>query len=275
MKRISGLGTTIFFLMFLKGAVLAAAESGGQETLQLSRAINEALERNPEIQAAKRKVESVQARAKQATYMDLFMRSRLMSFLIVFSVLFASVAYACAGLNSMPVSSMSSVMDNEAVEAGPCSDDKQDACESLRYRMISIERSSAQTEISPISTALPCAVLTESSPLPDMFLATLLARTVSDSISQISPYLSRVILRIYIPLFAFPTLNGITAERDAQPYCSNYTYGFCREPMKTQPVVPIFILSLLFSLVAHVEKQAGKIEVLAELERMKTCFWRF
>jgi cobalt-zinc-cadmium efflux system outer membrane protein len=47
-----------------------AGESQGQRALSLSDLVAQALENNPEIQAAKKRVESVQARAKQATYLE-------------------------------------------------------------------------------------------------------------------------------------------------------------------------------------------------------------
>jgi cobalt-zinc-cadmium efflux system outer membrane protein len=66
----------VIALLFLWLAVLdgrlidAAQETEITRSLSLSEAVAEALKNNPEIQAAKRKVESVQARAKQATYLE-------------------------------------------------------------------------------------------------------------------------------------------------------------------------------------------------------------
>jgi cobalt-zinc-cadmium efflux system outer membrane protein len=47
-----------------------AGEAQGQAVLTLSELVAQALENNPEIQAAKRKVESVRAKAGQATYLE-------------------------------------------------------------------------------------------------------------------------------------------------------------------------------------------------------------
>src|SRR4029453_12162052 len=47
-----------------------AGESKDQAALTLSELVAQALENNPEIQAAKRKVESARARAGQATYLE-------------------------------------------------------------------------------------------------------------------------------------------------------------------------------------------------------------
>ncbi len=63
-------------LSFLFLAVLAGVSVGRaqvvevQGPLSLSEAIAEALKNNPEIQAAKNKLESVRARSKQATYLE-------------------------------------------------------------------------------------------------------------------------------------------------------------------------------------------------------------
>ena len=66
----------IFISFLLSFAVLDGASVGRaqvtkvQESLSLSDAITEALKSNPEIQAAKKKVESVRAMAGQATYLE-------------------------------------------------------------------------------------------------------------------------------------------------------------------------------------------------------------
>jgi cobalt-zinc-cadmium efflux system outer membrane protein len=49
---------------------VVAGERQGQAALTLSELIAQALENNPDIQAAKKRVESVQARAKQSTYLE-------------------------------------------------------------------------------------------------------------------------------------------------------------------------------------------------------------
>jgi outer membrane protein, heavy metal efflux system len=49
---------------------VVAGERQGQAVLTLSELIAQALENNPDIQAAKKRVESVQARAKQSTYLE-------------------------------------------------------------------------------------------------------------------------------------------------------------------------------------------------------------
>src|SRR5947208_7094502 len=62
---------SFLFLTVLDGASASSAQVAEvQGPLSLSEAIAEALKDNPEIQAAKNKVESVRARSKQATYLE-------------------------------------------------------------------------------------------------------------------------------------------------------------------------------------------------------------
>jgi len=57
-------------LLVFAATVAQASEAENQDKLLLSQAIAEALKNNPEIQAAKNKVESARARAGQATYLE-------------------------------------------------------------------------------------------------------------------------------------------------------------------------------------------------------------
>jgi hypothetical protein len=65
--------------------------------------------------------------------------SRLIAIFVISSLLFTSVVYACSGLNSMPIASMSAAMDHSAVERGPCNKHKLDICKSVRYQMLSLQ----------------------------------------------------------------------------------------------------------------------------------------
>jgi hypothetical protein len=69
-------------------------------------------------------------------------RSSIIPLLLVFSLLFTSVVYACSGLSVMQTKLMSTSMDDGAVERGPCSKHRQDICKSVRERMLSIQPSS-------------------------------------------------------------------------------------------------------------------------------------
>ena len=81
--------------------------------------------------------------------------SRLIPILVISSLLFTSIVYACSGLASMPMSFVSSAMDHSAMERGPCSKHTQDICKSVRYQMLSLKASSSVTDIAVhLSTVL-------------------------------------------------------------------------------------------------------------------------
>lgn len=70
MPRAIALSFLLFSILVSNSPTEAAQELEGKTSLNLAEAIAEALKSNPEIQATKRKLESVQARAKQATYLE-------------------------------------------------------------------------------------------------------------------------------------------------------------------------------------------------------------
>lgn len=76
-------------------------------------------------------------------------------FVLVFSLLFASIVYACSGLDSMRMASHNASMGGGAVEKGPCNDTKHDICKSVRYRMLSIQDSPSRSEISLQVSTIP------------------------------------------------------------------------------------------------------------------------
>ena len=73
--------------------------------------------------------------------------SRLITVLVISSLLFTSIVYACSGLNFMPMSFVSAAMDHSAMEPGPCSKQKQDICKSVRDQMLSVRPSSPVIDI--------------------------------------------------------------------------------------------------------------------------------
>jgi outer membrane protein TolC len=58
------------FVLFMSETTMTHAQLAEKEILSLSEAITEALKSNPEIAAARNKVESTRARARQATYLE-------------------------------------------------------------------------------------------------------------------------------------------------------------------------------------------------------------
>jgi hypothetical protein len=74
--------------------------------------------------------------------------SRLIPILVIASLLFTSIVYACSGLNSMPMSLVSAAMDHSAMEGGPCGKHHtEDICKSVRYQMLSLKASSSVPEL--------------------------------------------------------------------------------------------------------------------------------
>jgi len=86
--------------------------------------------------------------------MSRFLSGRRIRFVLAFSlvlaVLFTSIVYACAGLASIGIAPHSSSM-NSKVERGPCSEHKQDICQSVRQRSLSVQASLPATGLSPWS----------------------------------------------------------------------------------------------------------------------------
>jgi hypothetical protein len=75
--------------------------------------------------------------------------------LVTGSLLFVSIVYACSGMASMQMGSMSSSIDSRAVERGPCSKHKQDICKSVRHKMLSLKAPSPVADIGlHVSTVL-------------------------------------------------------------------------------------------------------------------------
>jgi hypothetical protein len=74
-------------------------------------------------------------------------RSRLIPILVISSLLFTSIVYACSGLNSMSMSFVSAPTDHSAMERAPCTNHKQDICKSVRYQMLSLKASSSVTDL--------------------------------------------------------------------------------------------------------------------------------
>jgi len=76
--------------------------------------------------------------------------SRLISFVIAFSLVSTSIVYACPGSNLMTMTSSmltSSGTRDGVVKRGPCRDHKQDICQSVRDRMRSVRASSPVADI--------------------------------------------------------------------------------------------------------------------------------
>ncbi len=122
--------------------------------------------------------------------------SQLISILVAFSLLFTAVVYACSGLRSMEMGSVSAAMDNSTKEPGPCSKHKQDICKSVRDQMLSVPPSSPLADI-----ALHISTILQASHFDDLLLMKLLPATgppgvVFHPVSKLSYPFSNQVLRI-------------------------------------------------------------------------------
>jgi hypothetical protein len=74
--------------------------------------------------------------------------SRLIPILVISSLLFTSIVYACSGLRSVEMSFASVAMDQSGMERGPCGrHHTEDICKSVRYQMLSLKASSSVPEL--------------------------------------------------------------------------------------------------------------------------------
>lgn len=84
--------------------------------------------------------------------------SRLIPILVISSLIFTSIAYACSGLRSMEMNFASTAIDNSAMERGPCNNHKHDICKFVRDQMLSVLPSSPLVEVAlHISTIVQAA----------------------------------------------------------------------------------------------------------------------
>jgi len=81
-------------------------------------------------------------------------KSYLLPPLLVFSLLLASILYACSGLNSLAMAFHHNSMSRGPFEEGPCGEAKPDFCASLRQRMISTAASATPAD-AHIQTLVP------------------------------------------------------------------------------------------------------------------------
>jgi hypothetical protein len=125
-------------------------------------------------------------------------RSRIIVLLLIFSLLFTSVVYACSGLSVMQTKLMSASMDEGAVERGPCSKHRQDICKSVRERMLAIEPSSYKaTDVQqPLILLLPHNLLINIPKLIAFSSSSVAWEVAFHAVFKLPLYLSSSVLRI-------------------------------------------------------------------------------
>ena len=115
---------------------------------------------------------------------------------LIFALLFVSVGYACSGLDPMRMAFHDSSMNTGAVERGPCSEQKQDLCKSVRYRILSIQASASQPAVPSHDSTVPLASSVDT-PVPmDILAASLRSPTSLHPFFKIPLTYSYLVLRI-------------------------------------------------------------------------------
>ncbi len=116
--------------------------------------------------------------------------------IVIFPLLFVSIVYACSGLNSMGMAFHRSSMDGGAMERGPCSERKQDICEFVRYRMLSIQTSVSQAAVPLHDSTVPLASSVDTLVPMDILTASLRSPTSFHPFFKIPLTYSYLVLRI-------------------------------------------------------------------------------
>ncbi len=121
--------------------------------------------------------------------------SRLIPLVVAFSLFLTSVVYACSGLSSMAMVSMSSAgMDDGAMNQRPCNNHKQDFCKLVRDQMLSIQALSSRAEMAVhVATILQFTHI-ELPPTIDLFVMGAPPGSVSNPVFRFSfPFTSQVL----------------------------------------------------------------------------------
>jgi hypothetical protein len=124
---------------------------------------------------------------------------RFAALLVLLSIVSVTIVHACSGLDGMPMASLHSSSENPIMRAPPCdhSDpNHSDVCESVRYRLLSIQVESPQNALTILSVPLPETISVEDL-LPVAALRAGPPGAVPvDSLSRHSPHFSHIVLRI-------------------------------------------------------------------------------
>ena len=126
------------------------------------------------------------------------MIKRFAALLVLVSVLSVTIVHACSGLNGIPMASLHNPSENPMISGEPCihSNQDNDTCKSVRYRMISIQPEPVQHQ----RVLLPSTLMDEVS-LHDVIILAGLPNAPPwtanrDSLFTHSPRFSHIVLRI-------------------------------------------------------------------------------
>lgn len=126
------------------------------------------------------------------------MIKRFAALLVLLSVVSVTIVHACSGLDGMHVASMHNPSSKPMMAGQPCDQTKPHhsiACESVRYRMLSIEAESSQNSLTLLPSALHTISLADLLSV-DRLLAAPPGAAAVDSLSRHSPRFSHIVLRI-------------------------------------------------------------------------------
>ena len=127
------------------------------------------------------------------------MVKRFAALFVLLSIVSVTIVHACSGLDSMTKASLHNTSDNPMMAGEPCHNtkpNKNNVCESVRYRMLSIQAESPQIHFSLLpSTLINTISIDDLLPLAALLAAPPGAAAV-DSLSRHSPRFSYIVLRI-------------------------------------------------------------------------------
>jgi hypothetical protein len=123
---------------------------------------------------------------------------RFAAFFVLLSIVSVAIVHACSGLDGMHMASMHNPSDNPMMAGQPCDKTKPNynVCQSVRYRMLSVQAEPAQNSL----TLLPSNLSWPISAADLLPLGTLLAAppgaAAVDSLPKHSLRFSHIVLRI-------------------------------------------------------------------------------
>ena len=127
------------------------------------------------------------------------MIKRFAAFFVLLSIVSVAIVHACSGLDGMHMASMHNPSDNPMIAGQPCDQTKPNhsiVCESVRYRMLSVQAESPQIILGLLpSTLLNTISIEDLLPLSALLAGPPGAAAV-DSLSRHSPRFSHIVLRI-------------------------------------------------------------------------------
>ena len=118
------------------------------------------------------------------------MIKRFAALLVLLSVVSVTIVHACSGLAGMDVASVDNPSDNPMMADQPCNQTKPHhsiACESVRYRMLSIEGESPQHGLTLLLSPLADSISVEDLLSLAAFRGAPPAAAAVDSLSRHSP----------------------------------------------------------------------------------------